>query len=84
MMRKDRLITETDALGNRRVLVYHEPSEDGTPVNGEGQLSAVIEADDRATFFEYDTHGLLSSVSLDDRTVHLEYNEQNNLVSVKE
>ena len=80
---EDRLITETDALGNRRVLVYHEPSEDGTPVNGEGQLSAVIEADDRATFFEYDTHGLLSSVSLDDRTVHLEYNEQNNLVSVK-
>ena len=78
-----RLITETDALGNRRVLVYHEPSQDGTPVNGEGQLSAVIEADDRATFFEYDTHGLLSSVSLDDRTVHLEYNEQNNLVSVK-
>ena len=80
---EDRLITETDALGNRRVLVYHEPSQDGTPVNGEGQLSAVIEADDRATFFEYDTHGLLSSVSLDDRTVHLEYNEQNNLVSVK-
>ena len=80
---EDRLITETDALGNRRVLVYHEPSQDGTPVNGEGQLSAVIEADDRATFFEYDTHGLLSSISLDDRTVHLEYNEQNNLVSVK-
>ena len=80
---EDRLITETDALGNRRVLVYHKPSQDGTPVNGEGQLSAVIEADDRATFFEYDTHGLLSSVSLDDRTVHLEYNEQNNLVSVK-
>ena len=80
---EDRLITETDALGNRRVLVYHEPSEKGTPVNGEGQLSAVIEADNRATFFEYDTHGLLSSVSLDDRTVHLEYNEQNNLVSVK-
>ncbi len=80
---EDRLITETDALGNRHVLVYHEPSEDGTPVNGEGQLSAVIEADDRATFFEYDTRGLLSSVSLDDRTVHLEYNEQNNLVSVK-
>ena len=80
---EDRLITETDALGNRRVLVYHEPSQDGTPVNGEGQLSAVIEADDRATFFEYDTRGLLSSVSLDDRTVHLEYNEQNNLVSVK-
>ena len=26
---EDRLITETDALGNRRVLVYHEPSEDG-------------------------------------------------------
>ena len=80
---EDRLITETDALGNRRVLVYHEPSQDGTPVNGEGQLSAVIEADDRATFFEYDTHGLLSSVSLDDRMVHLEYNEQNKLVSVK-
>ena len=80
---EDRLITETDALGNHRVLVYHEPSDDGTPINGEGQLSAVIEADNRATFFEYDTRGLLSSVSLDDRKVHLEYNDQNNLVSVK-
>ena len=33
---EDRLITETDALGNRRVLVYHKPSQDGTPVNGDG------------------------------------------------
>ncbi|MFP3765049.1 GH-E family nuclease [Prevotella intermedia] len=80
---EDRLITETDALGNHRVLVYHEPSDDGTPINGEGQLSAVIEEDNRATFFEYDTRGLLSSVSLDDRKIHLEYNDQKNLVSVK-